>query len=1669
MRPSLFLMAFAVALAAATGSSSVSTLPTTGDATVGERPQVENDAVVEVLADDPPASGAADAGQLSPDEILRIKQAKAEEAAEVWRNREQEAEENRNQRERARLGLDPPPVPVHESQYVVEKFVTAQVAAETEEQVYLAQDAGLTEITEAGRPVVVEITADLAQALFEEGLHVEIIERFIQVVISPGEDETGDWGDGEDQGGGGRGCTAYVFGSNGTDVAIPDDPDECNGGSTGYAYTTVSISGAPGETVCNVSYRDRIEHTYPGDLVIQLNNNYHSVGSGDTVWNRLGGSDDGGYDDDAEDDEDIYLDWRETSFFNGDPVDGDWYLDAWDHCPTDVGTIDYAEYRIYYETAAPDYVVTAPYTSPSRNTCGAGNDCDLRPSEEHLYQVSIPSSGNWTFSLCDSAYDTYLYVGTSVCGAEVGADDDGCGTLQSELTANISAGTYYVAVEGYSSSDCGNYILEIWKVVTPDYVVTAPYTSPTRNTCGAGNDCNLTSAEDHNYEVTIPSSGLWHFSLCDSDFDTWLAVGTSLCSADIGSNDDACGGTVQSELAVDISAGTYYVYVAGYTSGHCGNYVLDISRVVTPDYVVTAPYTSPTRNTCGAIDDCDITDSDNEDHIYQVSIPQAGNWTFSLCDSAYDTKLAVGTTICGEEVGYNDDFCGLQSEITANIAAGTYYVVVDGYSSYCGNYILDIFRPADYVVTAPYTSPTRNTCGAGNDCSITLSEDHNYQVTIPSTGLWHFSLCNSNYDTYLAVGTSLCSSDVGSNDDACGGTAQSELTVDIAAGTYYVYVGGYSTACGNYVLEISEQAAWTVMIYLDGDNNLEAAAITDFLEMAQVNNPDVNIVVQFDRITGHSTDYGDWTTCKRFLVTNGMTPTAANQLADIGEVNMAAAATLEDFIDWARADYPAENYALVLWDHGNGWREPLDESPLYKGICGDDTSGDQLEMSELNQALDNATNGGADPIHVIDMDACLMAGLEVAYEVKDYCDYFAASAELVPNDGNEYQDILAAANLSSGTTPAVWAAYLVTAYQTRYDGNNSRQTYMAARLWEVDGLATDVTNLATLLRNNLSTERTHIESAWTVSRHYTDSAGSPSLFQSFIDLHDFCHNLRQLSSNTAIDNQCQVVMNTVANALLVSHWADSGYGGTTANQRCFWIYFPASTSEAGWGDYDGTFLSFLSPSSQHWDEFLDEYFSYTPPNDDCGNAIPIYDGDRAFDTAEATTDGPTHSSCQYDGQTYHDIWYEYVATCNGDLTVSTCNQAEYDTDLVVYDGCNCSNLVLLGCNDDMSGCAGFTSEVTVPVVNGNCYLIRVGGYDSGDMGPGTLTITCEPDTAVIYDAWWTNEVDQDGDGCVRSGTLNWDPDVLDCDGSLLVYEEIYWKPASSGTWTLVHTTNTHTITDCATSDTRSINASFQSSCAPFDWKIEIYRSGQSSPDDSYGPSDDADLNDHMEESAANDESCDPGCPPGRPTHEGEPVCYDGYEDHFNGGCNSVPPAFSPITCDELMCGTSGTFYFNGSPYRDTDWYEIEMSAAANVTWTVCADFEVLIFVIDGGTGDCMDYTILGDETGAARVLTSLSFDVDPGLYWFWVGPTAFGEGVPCGAEYVATLTCEGGPECPGDLDHDGDVDLADLAQLLAHYGMTSGATYEDGDLDGDGDVDLADLAGLLAHYGEVCW
>lgn len=96
----------------------------------------------------------------------------------------------------------------------------------------------------------------------------------------------------------------------------------------------------------------------------------------------------------------------------------------------------------------------------------------------------------------------------------------------------------------------------------------------------------------------------------------------------------------------------------------------------------------------------------------------------------------------------------------------------------------------------------------------------------------------------------------------------------------------------------------------------------------------------------------------------------------------------------------------------------------------------------------------------------------------------------------------------------------------------------------------------------------------------------------------------------------------------------------------------------------------------------------------------------------------------------------------------------------------------------------------------------------------------------------------------------------------------------------------------------------------------------------------------------------------------------------------------------------------------------------------------------------------------------------------WAGPwtdcTDYnGNGIPDACEESCPNPGDSVNYCGADIDGSGDciVNLADLAQLLANYGMTTGATHEDGDLEppgGDGDIDLADLATLLGQYGDDC-
>jgi len=89
---------------------------------------------------------------------------------------------------------------------------------------------------------------------------------------------------------------------------------------------------------------------------------------------------------------------------------------------------------------------------------------------------------------------------------------------------------------------------------------------------------------------------------------------------------------------------------------------------------------------------------------YELYVQEDFNVTFSLCGSSYDTYLGIWSD-CSTQDYTNDDFCGLQSQITAFYPGGsTIYVRVYGYSSSYGSYVLNITGIAPPPPAEPITS-----------------------------------------------------------------------------------------------------------------------------------------------------------------------------------------------------------------------------------------------------------------------------------------------------------------------------------------------------------------------------------------------------------------------------------------------------------------------------------------------------------------------------------------------------------------------------------------------------------------------------------------------------------------------------------------------------------------------------------------------------------------------------------------------------------------------------------------------------------------------------------------------------------------------------------------------------------------------------------------------------
>lgn len=378
---------------------------------------------------------------------------------------------------------------------------------------------------------------------------------------------------------------------------------------------------------------------------------------------------------------------------------------------------------------------------------------------------------------------------------------------------------------------------------------------------------------------------------------------------------------------------------------------------------------------------------------------------------------------------------------------------------------------------------------------------------------------------------------------------------------------GIGSAPIHSLQEAQQPAKWTVLVYLDADNDLEDAGIHNFNQMESVGSTqDVHVIVQMDRMTGDNPNTASWVDTRRYLIVQDSDARAMHSVRldtpQLGELDMASPNTLRDFVQWGKSQFPAEHYLLVLWDHGSGWRlRTFNAQPRYKTINADDTSGTEMNVTDLPGALAGLK------VDVLAFDACYMQQLEVAYEIRSCADYMVGSAATEPSPGYNYSRLLS--NISGATTPVRMCQTIVQQYAAEYPNPVNEITQSAVDLARIGGVATAADDLAGLLIANGSTHASALAVARDQSLHYSPDDDYYS--RDLVDYADRCSSAIGPSANAA-----RLALDSAVTAAVISSMHNNDMPGAHGLA----IYAPPSRF------YDPRYQELSLSRDTRWDEWL---------------------------------------------------------------------------------------------------------------------------------------------------------------------------------------------------------------------------------------------------------------------------------------------------------------------------------------------------------------------------------------------------------------------------------------------------------------------------------------------------
>lgn len=379
------------------------------------------------------------------------------------------------------------------------------------------------------------------------------------------------------------------------------------------------------------------------------------------------------------------------------------------------------------------------------------------------------------------------------------------------------------------------------------------------------------------------------------------------------------------------------------------------------------------------------------------------------------------------------------------------------------------------------------------------------------------------------------------------------------------------------------QAAWTFMVYMDADNNLDPWADVDFDEMEQIGSTDqVNVIVLCDRLNEPAYIY---------KIVKGDKVLLEDAPICGDEVDMGSPKTVEIFLKYVIKTFPAKHYILDIWNHGND----------FVGSCVDENPGNGEERGylyhdELVEALQTVYSDlhvrKGKLINILSFDACLQGMIEVAYYYRNLVDYLVGSEGYISLEGYPYDKILEILVNNPSLEPGDFAKIIVDEYVDYYVKDNmvatrgSFPTLSAIDLSKIDQLVGCLNEFLYAIEGNIE----DYIGAITAGRGKGILPWAEYGWEAYTDLYTLVETIYDSSQNEEIRNMAETLLNSIESTVYVN----SSLQYEAMSTHGLGIYFPPS--EAALSNcplIDGEYYpKVLFATETEWLNFLLIYYSH---------------------------------------------------------------------------------------------------------------------------------------------------------------------------------------------------------------------------------------------------------------------------------------------------------------------------------------------------------------------------------------------------------------------------------------------------------------------------------------------